>query len=95
MNRLVRTPRRRLIHIITQVYVHLLPRTYKPRARIWPRNPTYTPLQIIAPKLERPIRVLALGKAHRKRHVVDNARLTHNGVQELLRLLAGPGDELH
>jgi hypothetical protein len=95
MNRLIRTPGGRLIHIIPQVDIHLLPRTHKPRARVRPRKPTNTPLQVIPSKLERPIRILSLRKAHRKRHVIDDARLIHHAVQELLWLLARPGYELH
>ena len=94
VNRLVRTPTRRTVQVVSEIDIQLLPRAHIPRTQIRPRHPGYAPLQIIASPLERPIRVLLSAPRHRQTKIVQLPRLAHDCVQQLRRL-PWPADELH
>lgn len=94
MNRLIRTPSRRIIQIIPQIDIQLLSRTDIPRRLIRTTNTRDAPLQIITSKRKRAIRVLRLGKRHREREVVDDACLGDDGIEQFDGR-AGGGHELH
>jgi hypothetical protein len=94
MNRLIRTPRRRLIQVVPQIDVQLLPRANIPRRLIRAVHARNTPLQIVTAKRKRPVRVLRLGKRHAQAVVVDVARLADYAVEQLCRC-TGRGYELH
>jgi hypothetical protein len=93
MNRLICTPRRRLIQVIPQVDIHFLSRTHIPRTRIRPLNTCFSPLQAVALPRKRTIRVLRLRESDAQAVVIDVARLADNGVEQFGGF-AGCGDEL-
>lgn len=94
MNRLIRTPTRRLIEVVPQIHIQLLSRAHIPRALVRPVHARHTPLQVVAAKRKCAIRVLGLGKRHGKRHIVDGALLGDIRVEQLDGR-AGCGYELH
>jgi hypothetical protein len=80
---LIRTSRRGLIQIVPEIDIQLLTRAHIPRTRIRPRDTCNSPSQAIALPRERAISVFRLGERDTQAVVVDIARLTHDGVEEL------------
>jgi hypothetical protein len=94
MNRLIRTPRRRLIQIIPQIDIQLLLATHIPRTRIRPRHARHRPREPVALPRKFSVRVLGLRERHAQAVVVDVPRLADHGVEKLCGC-AGRGHELH
>jgi len=94
MHSLISAPTRRLIQVISQIDIQLLPRAHIPRTLIRSIDARNTPLKIISTPRKRTIRVLTLREADSKRHAVDGALLGYHGVKKLDRF-TGCGNELN
>ena len=94
MHSLISASTRRLIQVIPQIDIQLLPSAHIPRTPIRSIDARNAPLKIIATPRKRTVRVLALREADSERHAVDGTLLGYHSVKKLDRL-AGRGDELN
>lgn len=93
MNRLVRTPRRRIVQVIPQIHVQLLARADVPRRLVRAIQPSHAPLQVVAAKCKRAVCVFRLGEADGERVAVDHFLGRNYGVEKFGRSARG-GNEL-
>jgi hypothetical protein len=91
MHGLIGTSTRRLVQVIAQINIQLLPCAHIPSTLVRSVHARNTPLEIISTPCKSAVCVLALGKADSERHAVDGALLGYYGVEELDGF-AGRGD---